>query len=565
MDFRETIIKIIKKSTGLDENAIDKALSVPPDQKLGDFAFPCFILSKKEKKPPVEIAKDLAGKIKPGKEIEKVEAVGPYLNFFLNKSQLNQRTLTSVTKDKDDYGKGAEKKENVMIEYHQPNTHKAFHIGHLRNAVLGDAIIRSVRFAGYKVVAATYMGDIGMHVAKVLWYLKTYHKGPYPEKNRGEWLGEMYVKAQNEYEKHEQHEKEVKELLQKYEAGDKELHELWKKTRQWSLDDFDVIEKELALNIDVRFYESEVEKEGKDMVLDLKKRGIAVESEGALIMDLEKYNLGIFLVLKGDGTSLYSTKDFALAKRKFEKFKIDRSFHVIGSEQKLYMKQLFKSLEILGFPQASKCQHISYELVTLKEGKMSSRAGTGISYNDFKNKMFEKAGKEVRKRHKDWKREDIEKAISQVAFAAMKFGMLNQDNNKKIVFDMDKALDFEGETGPYVQYAHARACSILRKAGTKPKADVKFELLDQEIEKKVIMLLNKFSEVVEQVAQSYRPMLMTRYCIELAQTFNEFYHSCQILREEEDLKNARLLLVDCVRQVLKNALDLLGIEAPEQM
>ncbi|MBW3010970.1 arginine--tRNA ligase, partial [Candidatus Woesearchaeota archaeon] len=549
----------------LQEAEIDKMLSVPPDQKLGDFAFPCFVLSKQEKKPPVEIAKDLAGKIKPGKNLEKVEAVGPYLNFFLNKSKLNEETLTSIEKEKDGFGKGEKKKEKVMVEYHQPNTHKAFHIGHLRNAVLGDAIIRAMRFAGYDVVAATYMGDIGMHVAKVLWYLNKYHKGPFPDKNRGEWLGEIYVKAHREYEKHETHEKEVKELLQKYESGDKELHDLWIKTRQWSLDDFEKIEKELGLNIDVRFYESEVDEEGKEKVLEAKNKGIVVESEGALIIDLENYNLGVFLVLKNDGTSLYSTKDIALAERKFGQHKIDKSLYVIGSEQKMYMQQLFKSLELIGFKQAKQCQHISYELVTLKEGKMSSRAGTGISYNDFKNQMLEKAGKEVRKRHKDWKSEDIEKAITQVAFAALKFTMLHQDNNKKIIFDMDKALDFEGETGPYVQYAHARACSVLRKAGSKPKTDVKFELLGQEIEKKVILLLDKFPEVIQQVAQSYRPMLLTRYSIDLAQAFNEFYHSCQILKEEEDLKDARLLLVDCAKQVLKNVLSTLGIEAPEQM
>jgi arginyl-tRNA synthetase len=540
-------------------------LTVPPDQQMGDYSFPCFMLAKKLKKNPKELAEELLRKIKPNEYIERIELMGPYVNFFINKKKLNEIVLTAINLEKDGYGSGSKKKDKVMIEYHQPNTHKAFHIGHLRNAVLGDSIIRAMRFAGYKVVAATYMGDIGMHVAKVLWYLQKYHKGAYPKENLGEWLGEVYAKAHVEYEKHPKNEEEVKETLQRYEAGDKELIELWNKTRQWSLDDFSVIEKELKLNIDVRFYESEVDAEGKKMVLELEKKGIIKKDQGALILDLNEYNLGVFLLLKNDGTSLYATKDIALAKRKFEDFKIDKSLYVVGSEQRMYLQQLFKTLELIGFKNAKDCHHISYELVTLKEGKMSSRQGTCITYNYLRSKVLEKATEEVKKRHKEWNRKDVEKAVKQVALGAMKFGMLNQDNNKQIVFDMEKALDFEGETGPYVQYAHARACSILKKSPIKVITNVDFKLLTMDIEKKVVMLLSRFSDAVDQVSQTYKPLLLTRYCLDLSQAFNEFYHACPILKEDEEILKARLLIVDCVRQVLKNALNLIGIEAPEQM
>jgi len=344
---------------------------------------------------------------------------------------------------------------------------------------------------------------------------------------------------------------------------------LWKKTKEWSMKDFYRIYNELGINFDVFFFESQVEKPGKKIVLDMLKKGIAEKSEGAVIINLEKYGLKVFLLLKSDGTSLYSTKDLALAKKKFDDYKIDKSIYVIGSEQRFYLRQLFKTFEIIGFKQAKKCYHLSYELVMLKEGKMSSRLGNIVLYSDLSKKIFEKASKEVEKRHKQWPEKDKKKATKQVSLAAMKFSMLNQDNNKTIVFDINKSLDFEGETGPYIQYAHARICSILRKFGKSidkgfiDKTDL--SLLKEKEEKEIIKLLGKFPDVVENAASSYKPSLISRYLLDLSQGFNEFYHIHQILKEKQELRNARILLIDSVRQVLKNGLNLLGIEAPERM
>lgn len=562
--FKEAIINLLKKEVN---GSIE--LETPPDSKLGDYAFPCFGLAKQLKKSPIEIAKDLASKLKPNKYIKEIKSTGPYVNFFVNESILAELILNNISSGKDDYGKAKKKKERVMIEFSQPNTHKGFHIGHLRNASLGDSLVRIMRFNGYDVVAANYIGDIGAHIAKCIWYYLKFYKNKEPKTNKGEWLGSIYTEASKIVAENEEYKKEIQKIQRKLEDGNKELTELWEKTKEWSMQDFYKIYKELGINFDVFFFESQVEKPGKKIVLDMLKKGIAEKSDGAVIINLEKYGLKVFLLLKSDGTSLYSTKDFALAKKKFDDYKIDKSIYVIGSEQRFHLKQLFKTLEIIGFKQAKKCYHLSYELVMLKEGKMSSRLGNIVLYFELSKKIFEKASKEVEKRHKQWPEKDKEKATKQIAVAAMKFSMLNQDNNKTIVFDINKALDFEGETGPYIQYAHARICSILRKFGKRidkgfiDKADL--SLLKEKEETELIKLLGKFPDVVENAASSYKPSLISRYLLDLSQGFNEFYHIHQILKEREELKNTRILLIDSIRQVLKNGLNLLGIEAPEKM
>ncbi len=562
--FKEAIIQLLKKEV---KGSIE--LETPPDSKLGDYAFPCFGLAKQLKKNPMEIAKDLASKLKPNRYIKEIKSTGPYVNFFVNKNILADLILNNIHNNKDGYGKGQKKKERIMIEFSQPNTHKGFHIGHLRNAALGDSLVRVMRFNGYNVVSANYIGDIGAHIAKCIWCYLKFHKNKEPKTNKGEWLGSIYTEASKKVAEHEEYKKEIQEMQIKLENGDKELTELWKKTKEWSMQDFYGIYNELGIKFDVFFFESQVEKPGKKIVLDMLKKGIAEKSDEAIIINLEKYGLKVFLLLKSDGTSLYSTKDLALSKKKFDDYKIDKSIYVIGSEQRFYLRQLFKTLEIIGFKQAKKCYHLSYELVMLKEGKMSSRLGNIVLYFELSKKIFEKASSEVEKRHKQWIKEDKEKATKQVALAAMKFSMLNQDNNKTIVFDINKALDFEGETGPYVQYAHARICSILRKFEKRidksfiDKADL--SALKEKEETELIKLLGKFPDVVEDAASSYKPSLIARYLIDLSQSFNEFYHIHQILKEREELRNARILLINSVRQVLKNGLNLLGIEAPEKM
>ena len=566
-DFQQEITKELKKLKELKKT--DIALEVPKDKSLGDYAFPCFILAKTLKKNPAEIAEGLAEKlhaaVEKNKSISEVKNIGPYLNFFVSSDVLAEDTLKKILKEKDSYGKGSKEKDRVMVEYSQVNTHKAFHVGHLRGTLLGSALIRLLQFSGFKVVSANYQGDIGAHVAKSLWYLTKHYKGKYPKENKGIWLGNIYQKANKLFLEKEEHKEEVSEILQKLEAGDKELTKLWKESRKWSLDEFEEIYKQLGVYFDEYFFENNLEKPGKEIVNKLKEKGIAEESEGAIVIDLEKHGLDIFILLKSDSTALYSTKDIALAKLKFEKYKIERSLYVVGSEQKLYFKQLFKTLELMGFKQAKKCQHIPYDLVMLEGGKISSREGELILAEEFLNEVIKYAEKEVKKRHRDWKKSDIEKSAKNISLAGVKFGMIAHDNNKPIIFSIEKALDFEGETGPYIQYAHARICSILRKHGKKINEKANLDLLTVQEEKNLVSMLAEFPQIIEKCTSHYRLTTLCRHLLDLAQLFNEYYHKYNILKESEDVRDARLLLITCIMQVLANGLEILGIEAPERM
>lgn len=566
-NFENEIIIELKKLAELKDSEI--VLEVPKDKSLGDYAFPCFALSKILKKSPNAIAQELAARLKhslSSKAVSDVKNAGPYINFFVNESVLAQGTISNILAEKEKYGRGQKKKEKVMVEYCQVNTHKAFHVGHLRGTLLGSALINMLRFSGFEVISVNYQGDIGAHVAKSLWYLTKHYRGEYPEHNKGIWLGQIYQKANALLaEDEEKYKPEVSEVLQKLEAGDEQLTELWKKTRQWSLDDYSHIYSRLGVKFQEFFFESQMEKPGKELVKELIDKGIAEESEGAYIINLETYDLGIYLLLKSDGTALYSTKDLALAEKKFENYKIDRSLYVVGAEQKLYFQQLFKTLELMGFEQAKKCFHLPFELVMLEGGKISSREGELLLGLELVDKVTEYAVAEVKKRHDDWTEKEINESANNIALAGIKFAMIAQDNNKTILFNIKKALDFDGETGPYIQYSHARICSILRKNENGLNKNADLSLLNTADEKNIVSMLAQFPSVIKECEEHYRLTTLCRYLTTLAQAFNEYYHKYQILKEKEELRDARLLLIEAIRQVLENGLGILGIKAPERM
>ncbi|HLD11280.1 MAG TPA: arginine--tRNA ligase [Candidatus Nanoarchaeia archaeon] len=560
--FKQQIAKIISNYLNAKIQEILSLIEVPPDSSLGDYAFPCFVFAKELKKNPNEIAKDLSNKIKPNKFLSKIESKGPYLNFFVNNSYLADLTIKKIMSEKDDYGKGDIKKEKVMIEFSQPNTHKEFHIGHLRNVALGDSLVKIFSFNGYKTISANYIGDIGNHVAKCIWiYLKKY-KGKEPKTNKGAWLGRLYTEATKLIEENENFKDEVQAIQKKLEEGDKNLTKIWKDTRDWSLQEFNLIYNLLSVKFEIFFYESEEEKEGKRIVKELLKNKIAELSEGAVIINLEEYNLPIFLLLKKDGTSLYSTKDIALAKTKFTKFKIDKSVYVVADEQKLYFQQLFKTLEIIGFKQAKDCYHLPYALVMLESGKMSSREGNIIKFSDLYNETLNFSINETAKRHKDWDHKKIENISQKICLGALKFSMICQDTNKVIIFNKEKSLSFEGYTAPYIQYSVARATSILKSSN---KLNKKPGLLNSIYEQNLIKKLSEFPQIVIKAKDQFKPSIISQYTYELAQQFNEFYHNCQVLKSEEPLRSSRLILVMSTKQVLENALSLLGIESPTEM
>jgi len=559
---KEIIANLLRKQIGLRKEEILSLIEIPPSPELGDYAFPCFHLASKLRKNPNLIAQELAGKIKLTKEISQVKAVGAYLNFFINKNFLAEKVITGVLKAKKSAGKN---KGKIMTEYCHANTHKAFHIGHARNICIGESLSRVFEFLGYKVVRANYQGDIGMHVARTLWGLLNLSrlKLKEPEKDKGKWLGIVYAKS-SQASQDKNIAEQINQLNQKLYSGDKKLLALWKKTRKWSIDYFEkTIYPDFGAKFNRFYFESEVEKKGTEIVNTLLKRRIAELSEGAIIMDFRNQDLGVFILLKSDKTPLYSTKDLALAELQNKEYNPDKILHIVGSEQNFYFKQLIKTIEAYNPGLAKKEEHISYELVVLPSGKMASRAGEVILYDDTLAKIIGLIKAEIKKRESKISASELEKRAKKIALGAVKYAMLSQDVKKSIVFNEHEITRFEGNTGPYLQYSYARASSILKKAKRTLKHD-KLKIIDlKEQEITLIKKLGEFPEVIKKTNAQLNPSILANYSFELSQSFNEFYHSCQVIGSSEE--SFRLSLVQAFRIVIKQALFLLGIDVLEEM
>ncbi|MBU7033203.1 MAG: arginine--tRNA ligase, partial [Theionarchaea archaeon] len=511
-----------------------------------------------------EVSEALAAELDFGEIVDRIESVNGYINIYLNTNRYSRTLISSIVEG--EFGRGEKKADRIMVEYSQPNTHKAFHIGHLRGTCLGAALVNILRYAGYEVVAANLINDTGSHVARWLWCYLTYHRGEEPPQRKSKWLEDIYVEASRRLREDPSGEREVKNILQLLEQRDREIVDLWEKSKQWSLEEFYRIYDELGVQFDVYFFDSQLYEEGKHIVGELLEKRIAEESSGAIIVDLDRH-LGThdvyktYVALRSDGTALYQTKDLALARRKFTDYNIDRSIYVVGSEQKLHFNQVFKTLELYGFNQAKKCYHLSYELVMLKGGKMSSRMGNIIFYDDLYEDVFSEALQEVEKR--EIVQENKEHTARIVSLGALKFSMLKKDNNKTILFDPKEAVNFEGQTGAYIQYAHARASRILEKEAATIK-EIIFEELTKE-EKNLLELLAAFPDMIHQAAENYKPSILANHIFDCAKAFNEFYHACPVLQADPPLKKARLALVLATRKILRTGLNIMGIEAPERM
>ena len=563
MDYKKELAKALEKAGA--KNAQD-TIETPPNREMGDFAFPCFLLAKEFKKSPIQIATELKEKIKLPKAFEKTEAKGPYLNFFLNSNMLSKETITEILKQKQKYGFEKKKKGKISVEYCQANPMKAFHIGHVRNICLGESIARIFEASGSKAMRIYYGGDVGSHVSKTIYaYENLPHKAePKEIHEKGKWLGELYRMGSQEVREKPELEEKMREMVVLLEKGDKKLKEDWKKLRKISLEYFDSIYKDLDVKFDKIILESDVEKEGIKIAKQLLEKGIAKKDEGALLVDLTKYNIEKFLVLKSDGAALYSSKDLALAKMKQEKFKISKNYYVVGSEQSFYFQQLFKTIEIMGEKSKEKYEgiHISYELVRLEGGKMASREGNVITYAELFNTIYEKVFNETKERHPDWNAKKIQETSREITLTSIKFGMLAQDKNKVIVFNWEKATSIEGETGLFVQYSIARANSILKKAGKTGKANYNFA---HEKEKDLVAKISEYKEKVKEAANTQSPHKLAHYLLELASAFNSFYHDVPVLKAQESEKNARIALVKATKQVMENGLNLLNITPMEEM
>ncbi len=565
---KEKIIKLLKEAfeeneINLKEREINTLLEVPPSSELGDYSFPCFSLARILKENPEKIAIEISNKIPPSNFITSVKAIGSYVNFFLDRKKFASSILREISEKKDKFGSSNLGKSNkTMIEFSQANTHKAFHVGHIRGTSIGESLARILEFSGENVIRANYQGDTGMHVAKWIWCYKKYHAREKPKKDEA-WIASIYVDAVKKLAQNEKLQQEVDEMNRILSNGlDKSLISLWKTTRNLSLASFETIYKQLNTHFNKYFFESELEKKGKEISEELLKNNIARISEEAVIVDLMRYNLGVWVLLRKDGTVLYSAKDLALAEEKFNKFKINKSIYVVGAAQSLHLLQLFKVLQLMKFKQAKNCIHVPVTEVRLPTGKMSSRTGENILYSEFIDEITSYSAKEIKKRFPKLPKKELESRSLKISIAAIKYSMLKQSTNKVLTFDKRDALNFEGDSGPYILYSYARASSILKKAGGKKReaaAKADLEKIEFELAKKLL----QFKDITINAYNNLNPSAIANYSYQLSQLFNEFYHSCPVIGSENE--HFRLSLVSSFRQVIKNSLHLLGIETIEEM
>jgi arginyl-tRNA synthetase len=581
--------------TGLDVDAIAGLLAPPPKPELGEFAFPCFRLAKALRSAPPKIAAELAAKLDAehrGPLIAEATAAGPYLNLKLHPHEAARILLSAWARGERPEYPSTDLK--IMVEYSQPNTHKAFHVGHLRNVCLGDSLVQLLRATGHEVVAANYLGDVGTHVAKCLWGLEALVDEPPPAEGRGEWLGAIYARASIQLEdwetagragdadaaaKYAVARARMSEILRGIETRDPVHYEQWLRTRQWSLDEFEQIYAWAGVRFDRVFYESEVDEAGLEIVDEFLAKGVFVESDGAVgIQNPEIEHMPFFMLRKSDGTGLYATKDLALARMKFEEFGIDRSIYVVDARQSDHFRQVFLTLKKMGFAQAELCEHVGYEMVELPDGAMSSRKGNVISFRALREQLAEALDKKFfAALRSEWPADEIETAIHQVSLGAIKYGMLARDNNQKIVFDMDKWTDVQGgDGGPTLQYVCARTNSLLRKAEERGFT-LDAELLRGEVatapgtlvepaERALLQALIGLPAAVAHAAAGLRPTGVCGQLYVIAKAYNRFQQECNVIHQtDRDVVQARLLLVAATREALRWGLSLLGIPAPARM
>jgi arginyl-tRNA synthetase len=562
---KQEVVNLLKAALGKSYSPSADELETPPDSHMGDLAFPCFTLAKGLRRPPHEIAVEVVSRIEPKGVVREVEARGPYINFYFDVGHFADRVLAEIAEQAEIYGTSTVGKgRTIVVEYAQPNTHKEIHVGHVRNFCLGHAVVNTRKAIGEDVIPVCYIGDLGMQVAKCLWGMKKFHDREAVTKTmRTNLLGRAYAEAERALAAEPGLKEQVATLYKDLELGQGPFVSLWKRTRAWSMDEMRTVFKEWSLPIDAWHFESELMPAAHRIIRDLVKKGIAVKSDGALIVDLTSENLGVNLLVRSDGTLLYNAKDLALAFKKEAAYHPDRSVYIVDARQSLALQQLFATLKRMGVKK--ELEHLAYEFVTLKEGAMSSRKGNIIRYQDFRDAMLMLARTETRARHGDWSEKKVEKVARAIAFAAMRFGMLRQDPAKKIIFDMDEAMSFDGFTGPYLLYTLARMKSIQRKAKRR-KADRQGALLSEPSERSLVSLLALYPCIVSTAGQDYRVDRLAQYLFDLSKSFSTFYDEVPVLKADKpELVGARLALVSAATQVLENGLALLGMPSITEM
>ena len=562
---KDKIIDLITDSIEeLDRETVSRILEIPPQEDMGDFAFPCFQLAKLFRKAPNMIAEEVAEKIKKTDFVSKVAAMGPYVNFFIDRKMFVSEMLNQVSVD--NYGsseKGCGK--TICIDYSSPNVAKNFHVGHLRTTLIGNSIYRIYKKLGYRVERINHLGDWGTQFGKLIVAYKKWGSKEAVEQNGISELMKIYVKFHEEAEKDDTLNDEARAWFVKMEQGDEEALSIWEWFKDISLIEYKRIYELLDVDFDSYAGESFYRDKTSAVVDELKKKGMLEESEGAFIVDLEEYDMTPCLIMKKDGSSIYATRDLAAIFYRKKTYDFEKCIYVTGMEQKLHFAQVFKVVELMGYEWAkTDLIHVPYGLVSLEGGKLSTRSGNIIYAEDILRESVSKIKEVINDKNPDL--QDKEEVAKMVGIGAIIFNDLYNQRIKDVTFSWDKIHSFDGETGPYVQYTYARAASVLRKTGiTDVSEEIDSSLLTDEASVSLLKELIRFPEVVETAAERLEPSVVARFVMSVAQAFNHFYHENQCNVEDEKLKRARVKLVIIAKKAIKDGLDLLGMKCPEQM
>lgn len=564
MDYKEIIAKLIKEHVDLEIEDIKKLIEIPPKSDMGDFAFPCFQLARVMRKAPNMIAEELASKL--NKEgFERIENLGPYVNFFVDKEAFTKNAIETVLSEGEDYGKSnIGEGKTVCVEYSSPNIAKPFHVGHLFSTSIGNSLYKLFKEEGYDVVGINHLGDWGTQFGKLISAYNRWVDEEALEKDAISELLRIYVKFHDEAEKDPSLVDEGRMHFKRLEEGAEEETALWKRFRELSLKEFNRVYDLLGIKFDSLAGEAFYNDKMQVIIDELKEKNLLTESNGAQVVMLDEYNMPPCIVLKGDGATIYATRDLAAANYRKNTYDFDKCVYVVGTPQALHFKQVFKTLELAGKDWAKDCVHVGFGLVKFADGGMSTRKGKVVLLDDLLSEAVSKTLEIINEKNPEL--ENKEEVAKKIGIGAVIFTYLKNSREKDIIFDWKEILSFEGETGPYVQYSYARGNSILERAGEVDLTNVDYSKLNSKEEFELIKSLESFKKNIHLAIEKFEPSVMSRYVIEVAKLFNKFYNAHSVLNlEDEELKKARLALVKASLQVIKNGLGLLGIEVVEKM
>lgn len=565
MDFKFEIAKAIAMAAGLEATEVLSGIEIPPNTEMGDYAFPCFRLAKTLRKAPPLIAADVAANIVKPDFVSEIKIEGAYVNFFTNKGMFAKEILENVIGEKENYGKSTIGNEKtIVIDYSSPNIAKPFHVGHLRSTVIGNAIYKIHQFLGYNCEGVNHLGDWGTQFGKLIVAYKNWGSQQAVEEQGIQELMRIYVKFHDEAENKPELEDEARSWFVKMQDGDEEALSLWKWFYEISMKEFDRVYAMLGVKFDAYTGESFYNDKMAAVVDELKEKKLLIESEGALIVDLEEEKMPPCLIIRKDGGTLYATRDITAALYRKNKYNFEKCLYLTALDQNLHFAQWFKVIDKMGYEWSKDLVHVPFGLVSLDTGKLSTRKGNVVLMEELLNQAVNETKKIIEEKNPELpNKEEVGK---QVGIGAVIFNDLYNGRIKDVVFSWERMLSFEGETGPYVQYTNARASSVLKKAGvTNVDANVDFAVLSDDSSAEVCKLLADFPNKIQDAAAKYEPSIVSRHLVNIAQAFNKFYHDNPILSSEENVKNARLTIVYAVKTVLTTGLGLLGINAPEQM